>query len=104
MTVQLRPYQQEAVKELEKSYQKGDRGLLALPTGAGKTFTAAWFLKDKPETVVWVAHLKELLYQAEETFKRVGRGPIGWWTADKKCIGDGVTLAQIQSCREFPPL
>ena len=47
--------------------------LLVLPTGGGKTYTAAtWLLKnaiDKHVKVIWVAHRQMLIEQALETFK-----------------------------------
>jgi superfamily II DNA or RNA helicase len=47
-------------------------GLLCLPTGAGKTFTAIRFLCEGPlsdgKKVVWLAHTHHLLDQAIETF------------------------------------
>ena len=47
--------------------------LVVLPTGGGKTYTAAtWLLKnaiDKHKKVLWIAHRQMLIEQALETFK-----------------------------------
>lgn len=47
--------------------------LVVLPTGGGKTYTAAtWLLKnaiDKRKKVMWIAHRQMLIEQALETFK-----------------------------------
>ncbi|NJN66172.1 MAG: DEAD/DEAH box helicase family protein [Chloroflexaceae bacterium] len=47
-------------------------GILVLPTGAGKTFTAVRFLCEKPLSggykVLWLAHTHHLLEQALESF------------------------------------
>lgn len=72
MAKQLFPYQQEALRALTTSHARVQRTLLSLPTGTGKTFTAAMYLKhaclDLGQTVVWIAHSEELLSQAYETF------------------------------------
>ena len=48
------------------------KGLLVLPTGGGKTLTAArWiseYIIDKGIKVLWLAHRHELLEQAKRTF------------------------------------
>ena len=49
-------------------------GILAIPTGGGKTFIAVeWLLKhwvSKGKKVLWIAHRHELLSQALNTFKK----------------------------------
>ena len=73
---QLPPYdhQRDAWRALDAAVPlKG--GLLVLPTGAGKTFTAvSWLAKhvlsgDQPRPVLWLAHRAELLEQAARTFE-----------------------------------
>ncbi len=48
-------------------------GLIVLPTGAGKTYTAAtWLLKnalDKKKKILWIAHRQFLLDQAADAFQ-----------------------------------
>ena len=69
----LHEFQEAAMRKLNE-YNKKDEfnGLLVLPTGAGKTMTAAyWLLKnaiDKDKKVLWIAHRHLLLEQAAETF------------------------------------
>ena len=52
------------------------RGLLVLPTGAGKTSTMTEWLVDRhlatdnPPRVLWLAHQRELLTQARDSFQR----------------------------------
>jgi len=82
-------HQNEALAELkewfEKQYSK-PAGILALPTGGGKTFTASRFLcsslsldsydgpVSKGYKVLWLAHTKHLLEQAFYSFEsEVGR-------------------------------
>jgi len=70
------PHQEDAFfnlqKEIIKSHKNPFAGLLVLPTGGGKTLTAAhWISKnilDKNKKVLWVAHRHELLEQAQKTF------------------------------------
>ena len=72
---QLYEHQEEAVKKLDAMDKKGEfRTLLVLPTGGGKTLTAAhWLLRnavDKGKKILWIAHRHLLLEQAAEAFAR----------------------------------
>ncbi|MDR2773082.1 MAG: DEAD/DEAH box helicase family protein [Elusimicrobiota bacterium] len=74
--IELYQHQKEAFSNLQNSIIKSNKdsfaGLLVLPTGGGKTLTAAyWIAKnilDKNKKVLWVAHRHELLAQAQKTF------------------------------------
>lgn len=70
MSLQLRPYQREAVDSLYEFWQSHPSGspLLELPTGAGKSLVIATiaqeFLELEPTTrIVQVTHVKELIEQ-----------------------------------------
>lgn len=70
---QLYEHQEDAIKKLDIINRKDAfRTLLVLPTGGGKTLTAAyWLLKnviDKGKKVLWIAHRHLLLEQAAEAF------------------------------------
>jgi len=60
-------------------------GLLVLPTGAGKTFTAVRFLCRNPLSdgykVLWLAHTHHLLEQALDSFGKRATVPTGWRSA-----------------------
>lgn len=65
-------HQKDALYVLNKMTDKSRlKGMLVLPTGGGKTFTAMiWALKnaiDQDKKVLWIAHRHELLNQAAET-------------------------------------
>ena len=69
-------HQEKAFYNLQQKITKPNKnpfaGLLVLPTGGGKTLTAAhWICKnylDKGKKVLWIAHRHELLEQAKNTF------------------------------------
>lgn len=72
---QLYEHQVEAVRKLDIiDKQSCFKTLLVLPTGGGKTLTAAhWLLKnavDKGKKILWIAHRHLLLEQAAEAFAR----------------------------------
>lgn len=72
-SIVLHEFQETAMKKMSELNKKSEfSGLLVLPTGAGKTMTATyWLLKnatDKRKKVLWIAHRHLLLDQAAETF------------------------------------
>jgi superfamily II DNA or RNA helicase len=75
-------HQTEALSVLSKWYASGSTvdagGLLVLPTGAGKTFTAVRFLCRNPLSdgykVLWLAHTHHLLEQALDSFGKRSDG------------------------------
>lgn len=71
----LYEHQVEAMAELNKIDKRETfHSLLVLPTGGGKTLTAAyWLIKnaiDKKKKVLWIAHRHLLLEQAAEAFAK----------------------------------
>ncbi len=72
-------HQRLALQELRNWYQSkpcpGAGGILVLPTGGGKTFTAMRFLSSNPLSdgykVIWLAHTHHLLEQALESLSPV---------------------------------
>lgn len=73
------PYQEVAWQEMTGRYARSKEsgvynGLLVMPTGSGKTFTAArWLIEhvvNEGGKVLWIAHRRELLEQAASTFDR----------------------------------
>ncbi|HEX9921772.1 MAG TPA: DEAD/DEAH box helicase family protein [Anaerolineae bacterium] len=70
----LKWHQTDAIKALNSSItpHSAFAGLLVMPTGAGKTFTAAYWLLQNilnhHKKLLWIAHRHELLAQALRTF------------------------------------
>lgn len=69
----LYPHQVDAISGLNKINKREDFStLVVLPTGAGKTMTAAtWLLSaaiDKNKKILWIAHRHLLLEQAADAF------------------------------------
>jgi ATP-dependent helicase IRC3 len=70
------PHQEEALQKLDKWYKSAPAeargGILVLPTGGGKTFTACHFICRNPLSedfkVLWLAHTHHLLEQAFFSF------------------------------------
>ena len=73
--MELRDYQISAIEQLRAAYTAGHAGaILELGTGAGKTVTAASVCASAVGLggwVLWVAHRRELLTQAEATMRQL---------------------------------
>ncbi len=73
---ELRPFQQEAMQAVLKSFDAGnDRVLISLPTGVGKGTCGAWLVAmwpdlcesyNRPERCLWLAHRDELVWQGAD--------------------------------------
>ncbi len=68
-------HQYTAMKNLEDHLNNGNRAILHMPTGAGKTRTAmrlivSDFLKNKSAVVIWLAYSEELCEQAAKEFEK----------------------------------
>lgn len=101
---------QQAIYELTKETPLGRKILIHMPTGTGKTKTAMHILThyfnfvDDKALVIWVAHTKELLGQAFETFSsvwsRLGLQNISVeksWGLGEHSINSGMIFTTIQS-------
>lgn len=72
------PHQQDAVDNLNKHFnidnpEKGQSGLLVMPTGSGKTFTTvSWLLNTGVANnykILWLVHRQELINQTQNEFE-----------------------------------
>ena len=114
------PHQAEALQELDKWYKSAASeprgGILVLPTGGGKTFTACHFICRNPLSdgfkVLWLAHTHHLLEQAFFSFghlvgliaepkpqlnSRVVSGTIGHFPVHSIQPSDDVVVSSLQT-------
>ncbi len=116
----LEDFQTDLHQQLVETLQAppgGNRGILTLPTGAGKTRTVVegvveWWTKvhGASGVILWIAQSEELCEQAIQAFRQVwidrgirpgaARTPLRlfrFWGADRPVpVGDGVVVASIQ--------
>lgn len=113
-------HQAESIDHLIEWYKNNTKsnagGILVLPTGGGKTFTAIRFICLKALSdgykVLWLAHTNHLLEQAYYSFEnhvgsiadpkrdlkvRVVSGTIGHFHVADICSGDDVVIATLQT-------
>jgi len=69
--MKLRPYQKTAIRKSIHALTRVDRVLLAMPTASGKTVVASNICRMF-QPVLWMAHQKELLSQAEAALLSYG--------------------------------
>ena len=75
----LREYQTTATQQISQGWKSHKRQVLALPTGAGKTFTFSFMAKlaaERGKTVIILTHRTELFHQTYGTFERIGVIPM----------------------------
>lgn len=81
MKALLRPYQVEAIEQIRAAIRTGKRRiLLTVPTGGGKTLTAASMIAGalaRGKRSQFVAHRKELIDQTVTAFARLGITSVG---------------------------
>lgn len=101
--MELRPYQEEAVRAVEREWASGHRRtLLALPTGTGKTIVFAKIVErvaDGGGRSLVLAHRGELLDQAAEKIAAVTGLPCAVEKAELTSLGgfEAVTVGSVQT-------
>lgn len=71
--VKLRDYQEEAKNDTIRHFTNGRRRVVVcIPTGGGKTVTAASIVGTHPGRTLWLAHRTELISQADRTLAKLG--------------------------------
>ncbi|MBD3107929.1 DEAD/DEAH box helicase family protein [Bacillus sp. AGMB 02131] len=88
----------DALAELENSREEGyDKAMVVMATGLGKTYLAAFFAKHF-KRILFIAHLEEILHQAESSFKRViSDKTTGIYNGKQKNPDAEVIFASIQT-------
>lgn len=103
------PHQAEAVKAMTSYFQLDKRkenrsGLVVMPTGSGKTYTAVnWLLNDavvKGYRVIWLVHRQELVEQTFMEFRKQAPTLKGTGVKKLRIISvSGMHLGMNMACR-----
>ena len=102
-SMELRPYQAEAMEAVLSQWGEGIRCLLlVLPTGCGKTVVFAKITEEcvrNGKRVLILAHRGELLEQASDKIEKVSGLKSAIEKADETCIGSWyrITVGSVQS-------
>ena len=98
-TIELRDYQQEATKNLQKMREDGKTiALLYHSTGVGKTITAATDAKAVGGRTLFLVNALKLASQAQETFAKVWpEATLGEYIGSQKDMTQTVIFATVQS-------
>ena len=75
LSFQLRPFQSNAVDEIERAHEQGGKVLLVAPTGSGKTVIASELTKravERDQTVLFLAHRREIIHQTSNKLSANG--------------------------------
>lgn len=72
--VNLRPYQKQAIADVRAALERSGSVVLQMPTGSGKTVTAAEFIRqESAKGPVWfICHRREIIRQASKAFSALG--------------------------------
>lgn len=97
--IELRDHQQAALDSLQNMRDQGESiALLYHATGTGKTVTAVSDAKRLGKRTLFLAHTKELITQAQETFNDIWDNPdTGLYVAEHKEKDAYVVCGSIQS-------
>jgi len=107
--IELRDHQQAALSNLQTMREQGESiALLYHATGTGKTVTAVSDAKQLGKRTLFLAHTKELITQAQDTFNDIwGKAHAGMYVAEQKDKDAYVVCGSIQSISrnldEFKP-
>ncbi len=66
-SMQLRPYQLDAISCIKSTFKTKERQFIVLPTGAGKTITFLQYAKENHERILIIVPSRQLLNQVYET-------------------------------------
>lgn len=98
-TIPLRPYQQAALDAVLEAKERGiRRQLVALPTGAGKTYLAAHLIKRLGWRTLMVVHRDELVNQSVRSFQQINPDlRIGVVKAERNELDADIIVASAQT-------
>jgi len=95
----LRHYQNEAVQ----TFLTKKSGIIQLPCGAGKTFTAAEIIRQIDGKTLWICDRKELSEQTKEVLEELLNVEVGVISGTLVDLDKPVTIATIQSLNSKLP-
>lgn len=95
----LRPYQEEAISRISSCLAESASTLLVLPTGTGKTRTAATYVQRRGGRVLWLAHRHELIEQGRDSLEEVTGRACSIEKADQRARGTDVVVASVQTLK-----
>lgn len=102
--MKLRPYQNEAIRRIEREWETHKSTLCVLPTGAGKTVMFSEIIRRNfPRRALVLAHRKELVYQARDKIAQITDWRVdiemGDARAEMNCIfgGPRVVVSTVQT-------
>lgn len=102
--------QKRALHNLQETYEEGyKKALVVMATGLGKTYLSAFFAKQFSK-VLFIVHRKEILHQAERSYKKVYRNlRTGFYYGNRKendcdaLFASIQTLSKIKNLTSFSP-
>lgn len=102
MSIQLRPYQQEAREAVHREWESRRATLLVIPTGGGKTIIFSAIIEDcvrKGQRVLVLAHRGELLDQAADKLQKSTGLQCAVEKAEQSCLGSWfqVVVGSVQT-------
>jgi superfamily II DNA or RNA helicase len=87
-----------AVEQSIKALKYKGRALLQMPTGCGKTITAAKVIKHfSRHKVLWISQREELLKQTQYNLSVFLKESVGLYRRDEKSLEERVIVASIQT-------
>ena len=94
-----RPYQQAIIDETIEALKAGQRPIMTLPTGAGKTFTAAMIVREGGfRRALFVTSRATLVEQSAREFTRTGVvAHFADWRPGDQGVKRGVTFAHYST-------
>jgi len=96
---ELRPYQAEAIARIDACLRENASTLLVLPTGTGKTHTAAEFVRQSGRRTLWLAHRAELIEQGQASLQAVTGRKVSIEKADQFARGTDLVVASVQTLK-----
>jgi ATP-dependent helicase IRC3 len=98
-SLDLRPYQEEAITAVNESYEDGiTRPLISLPTGTGKTIVFGHLLARRAGPALVLAHRDELIRQAVDKLLLVNPDfQVGVVKAEENDLSAPVVVASVQT-------